>query len=126
MHCTARAVRSIMSCKDLLERCCRCFRGPPSKEAALQAQLAADKAAMVSRHQAAEKLEKVSTTNPVVRFGKGAARRTEYMLHLCKEYVLNTPGCASGRSGFETVKAKTVARTLVQRSQSGRLYSGGV
>ena len=117
-HCTARAVRPIMSCKDLLERCCRCFRGPPSKEAALQAQLAADKAAMVSRHQAAEKLEKASTSNAVVRFGKAAGRKTEYVLFLCKEYALNTPGCATGRSGFETVKAKTVDGAGMAKAQA--------
>ena len=107
-----------MSCKDLLERCCRCFRGPPSKEAALQAQLAADKAAMVSRHQAAEKLEKASTSNAVVRFGKAAGRKTEYVLFLCKEYALNTPGCATGRSGFETVKAKTVDGAGMAKAQA--------
>ena len=124
-HCIARTVRPIMSCKDLLERCCRCFRGPPSKEAALQAQLAADKAAMVSRHQRQEKLEKASTSNAVVRFGKAAGRKTEYMLFLCKEYALNTPGCATGRSGLEraasgleTVKAKTVDGAGMAKAQA--------
>ena len=117
-HCIARAVRPIMSCKDLLERCCRCFRGPPSKEAALQAQLAADKAAMVSRHQLEEKLEKASMSNAVVRFGKAAGRKTEYVLFLCKEYALNTPGCATGRSGFETVKAKTVDGAGMAKAQA--------
>ena len=114
-----------MSCKDLLERCCRCFRGPPSKEAALQAQLAADKAAMVSRHKAEEKLEKASTSNAVVRFGKAAGRKTEYVLFLCKEYALNTPGCATGRSGLEraasgleTVKAKTVDGAGMAKAQA--------
>jgi hypothetical protein len=98
----------MLSCKELLERCCRCFRGPASKESALQAQLVADKAAMVSRHKVAENLEKASTGNAVIRFGKAAGRRTEYVLFVCKEYALNSPGCASGRSGFETVKTKTV------------------
>ena len=103
-----RGLRPMLSCKELLERCCRCFRGPASKESALQAQLAADKAAMVSRHKLAEQFETVAPGNAVVRFGKAAGRKTEYALFVCKEYALNSPGCASGRSGFETVKAKTV------------------
>ena len=89
------------------------------------AKLAADKAAMVSRHQLEEKLEKASMSNAVVRFGKAAGRKTEYMLFLCKEYALNTPGCATGRSGLEraasgleTVKAKTVDGAGMAKAQA--------
>ena len=96
-----------------------------ASEGRRQAQLAADKAAMVSRHLAAEKLEKASTSNAVVRFGKAAGRKTEYLLFLCKEYALNTPGCATGRSGLEraasgleTVKAKTVDGAGMAKAQA--------
>lgn len=120
-HVFAAGLTPMLSCKDLLERCCRCFRGPASKESALQAQLAADKAAMVSRHKVAEKLDKASEGNAVVRFGKAAGRKTEYAFFVCKEYALNSPGCASGRSGFETVKAKTVDGVDMAKAQTKKV-----
>ena len=83
----------------------------------------ADKAAMVSRHKVAENLEKASTGNAVIRFGKAAGRRTEYVLFVCKEYALNSPGCASGRSGFETVKAKTVDGMDMAKAQTKKVLA---
>lgn len=47
------------------------------------------------------------------------------MFFLCKEYALNTPDCATGRSGLEraasgleTVKAKTVDGAGMAKAQA--------
>merc|ERR1712205_229054 len=79
-----------------------------AKETQLQTQLAAEKAAMVTRHKSAEMLAMASADNAVVKFGKASARKTEYALFICKESMLNMPGCASVRQGAVTVKNTTV------------------
>ena len=92
-----------------------------ANETTLQAQLATEKAAMVTRHKSAELLDVASADNAVVKFGKSAGRKTEYALFVVKESVLNMPGCASGRSGFGTVKAKTAEGVDMVKAQTKKV-----
>ena len=89
-----------------------------ANETKLQAQLATEKVAMVTRHKSAELMALASSDNAVVKFGKSAGRKTEYALFVVKESVLNMPGCASGRNGFVSVKAKTVEGVDMVKTQT--------
>ena len=89
-----------------------------ANETTLQAQLVVEKAAMVPRHKGAEMLDIASADNAVIKFGKSAGRKTEYALFVVKESVLNMPGCASGRNGFVSVKAKTVEGVDMVKTQT--------
>ena len=73
---------------------------------------------MVTRHKGAEMMDLASSENAVVKFGKSAGRKTEYALFVCKESALNMPGCASGRSGLDIVKAKTVDGVDMAKAQT--------
>ena len=92
-----------------------------AKEGSLQAQLAGEKAAMVTRHKGSEMMDLASSDNAIVKFGKSAGRKTEYALFVCKESFLNMPGCSSGRSGIEAVKAKTVEGVDAAKAQTKKV-----
>ena len=89
-----------------------------ANETTLQTQLKIEKSSMTTRHLSAEMMAKVSSENAVVKFGKSAGRKTEYALFVVKESVLNMPGCASGRNGFVSVKAKTVEGVDMVKTQT--------
>eukprot|EP00320_Phaeocystis_rex_P001374 CAMPEP_0119065240 /NCGR_PEP_ID=MMETSP1178-20130426/8106_1 /TAXON_ID=33656 /ORGANISM="unid sp, Strain CCMP2000" /LENGTH=106 /DNA_ID=CAMNT_0007046741 /DNA_START=29 /DNA_END=349 /DNA_ORIENTATION=- len=92
-----------------------------ANEASLQTQLKTEKAAMVTRHNAAEVLAKASSENAIVKFGKSAGRKTEYALFVLKETMLNLPGCASGRKGCVAIRVKAKAGVEGAKAQTKKM-----
>ena len=94
-----------------------------AKEAQLQAQLGTEKAAMVAKHKAAELADAASQSNPVMKFASAAGRKSEEALFAIKEATLNMPGCASGRAGCISVKAKAADVGSAVKDQTKKLTS---
>lgn len=89
-----------------------------ANETKLQTQLKAEKLALLTRHTSAELADAASADNAVVKFGRSAGRKTEYALFIVKKSLLNMPGCATGRSGCVSVKAKVAEGVDMVKAQT--------